>query len=107
MIEPTLPDSIFAFQPPAGSREVAEFSANPDGKAPDTPFAGESAIDFTLKDLKGRPHSLKSLRGKVVLLDFWATWCGPCRMTMPQVAKIHEQYKTRGVEVISINIGEP
>jgi thiol-disulfide isomerase/thioredoxin/outer membrane lipoprotein-sorting protein len=106
MLEPTLPDSIFVFQPPAGSREVAEFAMNPEGRNPGAAFIGQTAIDFTLKDLEGKSHSLKSLRGKIVLLDFWATWCGPCRMTMPQVAKIHTEYKTRGVEVMSINIGE-
>jgi thiol-disulfide isomerase/thioredoxin/outer membrane lipoprotein-sorting protein len=106
MLDPALPDSLWVFRPPAGSREVAEFTTG--GRGPETanPFAGKPAIDFTLKDLNGRAHSLKSLRGKVVLLDFWATWCGPCRVTMPQVAKIHAEYKNRGVEVMSINVGE-
>jgi thiol-disulfide isomerase/thioredoxin len=103
-LDPALPDSMWVFRPPAGSRQVAEFSG-PDAD-PASAFAGRPAIDFTLKDLKGRAHSLKSLRGKIVLLDFWATWCGPCRITMPQVAKIHQQFKSRGVEVMSINVGE-
>jgi thiol-disulfide isomerase/thioredoxin len=103
-LDPALPDSMWVFRPPAGSRQVAEFSGP--GADPASAFAGRPAIDFTLKDLKGRAHSLKSLRGKIVLLDFWATWCGPCRITMPQVAKIHQQFKSRGVEVMSINVGE-
>ena len=101
--DPALPDSLWAFRPPEGAELVKEFKSPAD---PAAAFAGKPAMDFTLKDLKGRPHSLKSLRGKTVLLDFWATWCGPCRITMPQVAKIHTQYKNRGVEVMSINVGE-
>lgn len=104
-IDPVLPESLWVFRAPEGVREVKEFQpeAKPD---PVSSFAGKPAIDFTLKDLKGRAHTLKNLRGKTVLLDFWASWCGPCRITMPQVAKIHTQYKTRGVEVMSINVGE-
>jgi thiol-disulfide isomerase/thioredoxin len=103
-LDPTLSDSLWVFRAPPGAREVADFDA---GRAdPGAAFTGKPAIDFTLKDLKGRAHSLKSLRGKVVLLDFWATWCGPCRITMPQVDKIHREYANRGVEVMSINVGE-
>jgi len=101
---PVLADSLWAFRPPPGSREVSEFSAGRED--PGAAFTGKPAIDFSLNDLKGRSHSLKNLRGKTVLLDFWATWCGPCRITMPQVAKIHAEYKDRGVEVMSINVGE-
>ena len=104
-LDPVLPDSLWTFRPPKGSREVAQFTQPQD--EPGSGFAGKPAIDFTLKDLAGAPHTLKGLRGKTVLLDFWATWCGPCRITMPQVAKIHAEYKNRGVEVMSINVGEP
>jgi thiol-disulfide isomerase/thioredoxin len=106
ILDPTLPDSLWSFRPPAGAQEVAEFTPAAGAQEAANPFAGKPAIDFTLKDLAGRAHSLKSLRGKVVLLDFWATWCGPCRITMPQVAKIHAEYRRRGVEVMSINVGE-
>jgi thiol-disulfide isomerase/thioredoxin len=102
-LEPTLPESLWVFRPPKGSREVAQFTQPESGSE----FAGKPAIDFTLRDLAGARHTLKGLRGKTVLLDFWATWCGPCRITMPQVAKIHDEYKNRGVEVMSINVGEP
>jgi len=104
LVNPVLPDTLWALRPPAGSREVAAFSSERENLA--ASFTGKPAIDFSLRDLKGRVHTLKSLRGKTVLLDFWATWCGPCRITMPQVAKIHAQFKDRGVEVMSINVGE-
>ncbi len=104
LINPVFADSLWVFRAPPASREVSEFSAAREDPA--AAFTGKPAIDFSLKDLKGRAHSLKSLRGRTVLLDFWATWCGPCRITMPQVAKIHAEYKNRGVEVMSINVGE-
>lgn len=68
---------------------------------------GQPAPDFVLPDQSGRMISLRRLRGRVVLLDFWATWCGPCRRTMPHVQRWHEQYKDRGLKVIGINIEGP
>ena len=54
-----------------------------------SPLVGKLAEDFTLFDLDGRKQRLSALRGKVVLLDFWATWCGPCRREMPTIQKLH------------------
>ena len=102
-LDPVFADSLWVFKPPRTARAVAQFDMRAD---PAPSFTGQPAIDFSLTDLQGRTHSLSGLRGKTVLLDFWATWCGPCRMTMPQVAKIHAEYKDRGVEVMSINVGE-
>ena len=51
------------------------------------------SIDFTMKDLQGTPVVLSSLKGKVVILDFWATWCGPCRASFPYYQKVYEKYQ--------------
>jgi peroxiredoxin len=68
---------------------------------------GGSAPDFSLQDLSGHATSLASYRGKkVVLLDFWATWCPPCRMSMPGLQKLEEDFKGRGLEILSLNQGE-
>ncbi len=64
------------------------------------------APDFTLEDLSGKRIRLKSLRGKVVFLNFWATWCIPCRQEMPTMEKLHRELKGKGLEVIAINIKE-
>jgi peroxiredoxin len=60
----------------------------------DTVAAGKLASDFTLKDLKGRQVSLASLRGKVVFLNVWATWCAPCREEMPSIESLYKDFKT-------------
>ena len=68
---------------------------------------GETAPDFSLQDLTNQPVTLSSYRGqKVVLLDFWATWCGPCKMAMPGLQALHEEFKDRGLEILSLNQGE-
>jgi len=69
---------------------------------------GQPVPDFTLNDLSNRPVTLSSYRGqKVVLLDFWATWCGPCRMAMPDLQKLADKFATNGLEILSVNQGEP
>jgi len=68
---------------------------------------GQPAPDFALNDLANQPVTLSSFRGqKVVVLDFWATWCGPCRMAMPDLQTLHEDLKDRGVELVSVNQAE-
>ena len=56
---------------------------------------GEPAPNFQLRDLKGRLVTLSDLRGKVVLLNFWATWCGPCRVEMPAMEQLYRSFRGR------------
>jgi thiol-disulfide isomerase/thioredoxin len=67
---------------------------------------GEPAPDWTLMDEEGEAHRLADYRGKLVVLDFWATWCGPCVQGMPGMQSLHEKYRARGVEIIGINAWE-
>ena len=65
---------------------------------------GSEAPDFSQPTPEGKPISLTSLRGKVVLIDFWASWCKPCRMENPNVKRVYEQYKNKGFEILGVSL---
>lgn len=63
-----------------------------------------SALETSLKTIDGKPFKLAELNGKVLVIDLWATWCGPCRNEVPELVKMQEEYGPRGFEVIGLDI---
>lgn len=74
-------------------------------KSEETPTAQNknAAIDFDFTDLGGKAHKFSEFRGKVVLLDFWATWCAPCLADIPKLKAVYEKYKAKGFEIVGLN----
>ena len=64
------------------------------------------APDFTLRTLEGQKLRLGEQRGQVVLVNFWATWCGPCRQEMPHLNKLYEKYKSSGFVLLGVNVDD-
>lgn len=67
---------------------------------------GETAPAFSLKDKDGKVFSDQSLKGKIIVLNFWATWCPPCRAEIPAFKKVYDEYKDRGVEIIGVSLDQ-
>ncbi|MDR1146510.1 MAG: DUF2092 domain-containing protein [Verrucomicrobiales bacterium] len=87
-----VPDNAFVFTPPADAQKVDQlFSSSPSAAAPH-PLVGQPAPEFTLTDLSGQSVSLSALRGKVVVLDFWATWCPPCVAGLPKIWQVMQEH---------------
>jgi thiol-disulfide isomerase/thioredoxin len=82
--------------PLVAAAAVSEGSGDHDALAP----------DIQLKDINGREVSLASLRGKVVIVDFWATWCPPCRMEVPTFKQLQAKYQNKGFEIVAIALDD-
>ena len=94
-------EKALAFQPPEAAQEV-----EPTQLAGGPSLAGAPAPELSLPDLEGKAMSLDGLRGKVVVVDFWATWCGPCVMAMPHLKALAEAHGAEGMVVLAVNLRE-
>jgi len=70
---------------------------------PPQPQRGFPAPDLSLETLEGETIALSDLRGQVVIINFWATWCPPCRAEMPALQKVYEQYRDQGLTILAVN----
>jgi len=107
-LNPTIQKSVFAFNPPAGAKKAEPAKEEETARDDTNSLKGAEAPNFTLIDMEGNEVSLNSLRGKVVFLDFWATWCPPCRNSLPhtQALSQHEKTKSGDLVVLAVNARE-
>ena len=88
-------DAKFAYTPPATAKLYSP---------PVLLAAGTAAPDFTVQDKGGKPVKLSDYKGKTVVLDFWATWCGPCQSSLPHTTEIAKKYAAKNVVVLAVNV---
>ena len=116
-LNPSLPDSTFVFSPPAQAKLVGEFPTQKrvrlqqealraaETKANED-LLGKPAPDVELKTVDGEVVALKSYRGKPVLIDVWATWCGPCVAMIPELKKLSNDLSAQGIVFLSVDVAD-
>jgi peroxiredoxin len=89
-----------------GMRGAAANSSQASGSSGSAPRVGTSAPDFTLLNLDGESVSLSDFRGRPVLINFWASWCGPCKVEMPAIQAVYEQHQEEGFVVLAVAVDD-
>ncbi|MFL6426828.1 MAG: redoxin family protein [Acidobacteriaceae bacterium] len=108
-MNPQIDPKLFQFTPPSDAKEVATLEPGLHGSAPPTAapsWVGKPLPDVTLTGTDGRETKLSSFRGRPLLIDSWATWCGSCLEWMPSLARIEEEMRAKGLQVISVDRDE-
>jgi len=103
----TVPTERFVFKPGTYDEKMNSFLVPVSAREMQRKLIGRPAPDFKGRDFQGRDFSLSSLRGQVVILDFWSLRCGPCIMAMPQMQKLSEKYAGKPVSLVGINSDGP
>jgi thiol-disulfide isomerase/thioredoxin len=101
----TVDDALLVYTPGPDVEKVAQFYRPAPPAAADV-LIGDVAPAINLKQLDGGDFDLASKKGEIVLLDFWATWCGPCRMGMPILSKVAKEFADKGVRLYAVNLGD-
>jgi thiol-disulfide isomerase/thioredoxin len=98
----------FAWIPPAGAKDIKDIKdpSAGDSDEPAMALVGKEVPDFTLPGLDGKMVSKADLAGHVYILDFWATWCGPCRQSLPHLDELYQSQKAAGLKVFAVNLQE-
>ncbi len=104
VLDADIPAEQFVFKPANDMKKVAEFDRGGSDEARQRELIGRPAPDISGKDFAGEPLSLAALRGRVVMLDFWAMWCGPCVQAIPSVQKLAEKFADKPVTILGINL---
>src|SRR5258705_1476695 len=110
--------SLFAAFGISSCNSLDEKSANPTSENPAAKSTGKTAApnlnslpanirDVELRAASGAPFKLSNYSGKVMLVNLWATWCGPCRMETPELVKLHKEFQARGVEMVGLSTENP
>ncbi len=97
--------AMWPFMPGGDGQTSGNIEAAKTGSCDDK--AKPANMDFVLKDMDGKDLNLADLKGKVVLLNFWATWCGPCKYEIPMFVELQEQYRDKGVVFLGLSVDDP
>ncbi|MBI5828789.1 MAG: TlpA family protein disulfide reductase [Chloroflexi bacterium] len=92
---------------PAGQEATSGAALAASGLPAPAPIVGSPAPDFTLSNTTGQARSLSDFKGRPVLINFWATWCGPCRIEMPAIEAAYQAHKAEGFTVLAVDLDEP